>query len=125
MTRPQLDSEVDLRQRLTKYGQRGMRWARIALTAPQITAHALPGFDARTKRTDTRYRWFVERCGSQCWELDALNPVALRAEVEGQLRRLIVWEAWECCRVTEAAECESLSTILSTWTSAISGQGRK
>jgi hypothetical protein len=82
-------SEVDLKRRLVRYGQRGMRWRRVALTRAQIDHHNLPGFDVDTKRGDSRYRWFRANYGHWCWELDALSPVKLRADVERAIRAVI------------------------------------
>jgi hypothetical protein len=114
-------SEVDLKKRLMRYGQQRMRWGRAALTREQIATHQLPSFDADTKRGDSRYRWFREQYGARCWEVDALSPVELRADVERDIRALIDWEAWNHLGVIEAAECESLASILQNWRS-ISGQ---
>ena len=38
-------------------------------------------FAAESKVGDSRYRWFVDRYGERCWELDALSPVVLRQQV--------------------------------------------
>jgi hypothetical protein len=75
-----------------------------------------------TKRGDSRYRWFRANYGHRCWELDALSPVDLRADVERAIRAVIDWDAWSHSGVTEAAECHSLGTILNNWRSVISGQ---
>jgi hypothetical protein len=120
-------SEVDLKQRLARYGQRGMKWQRIALTRPQIDTHLTEamGFDADTKAEDSRYRWFIERYGRRCWELDALSPVDLRSDVQAAIKRRIVPELWDRYHVIEQAECESLQEVLGNWKQSISGQDRK
>jgi hypothetical protein len=120
-------SEVDLKQRLHRYGQRGMRWRRVALTRPQIDASLTEamGFDAATKDGDSRYRWFVERYGNRCWELDAMSPVDLRHDVEEAIKHMIVPELWDRCRLIEQAECDSLKEVLGNWQQSISGQDRE
>jgi hypothetical protein len=120
-------SEVDLKKRLARYGQRGMTWGRIALTTRQIDRHLTEemGFDVATKQDDSRYHWFVEHYGERCWELDALNPVDLRRDVERAIRRLIVPELWDRCELIERAECDSLQHVLGNWKQVISGQDRK
>jgi len=116
-------SEVDLPQRLERYdGDVDLR--RLALTEADTRA-GLPSFLASTKRGDPRYRWFVERYGTTCWELDALSPVVLRQRVEGAIFAQLDLEAWHRADVVETAERESLSTILSAWPKSISGPARK
>jgi hypothetical protein len=102
-------SEADLPGRLRRYGGRVTR-RRIALTAEDVANPALPSFPA--KRTDSRYRWFVDRYGTRCWELDAMNPNDLRARVEAHIRAYIDWEAWERCRLAEEAEKDSINQVV-------------
>ena len=63
----------------------------------------------------TRFRWYRERHGTRCWELDALSPVVLRDHVEQAIVDRFDREAWHRADVTERAECESLATILQAW----------
>lgn len=98
-------SEVDLPGRMERYAG-NVEIKRLALT--RRDGASLPGFAADTKRGDPRHGWFVENHGPMCWELDAMSPPVLRRRVEAAIRRLINLEAWEHCRVVEAAERESL-----------------
>ena len=107
-------SEVDLPRRLDEYGGK-VDLQRLALDEHDVHEGELPSFRADTKRGDPRYRWFVDRYGSTCWELDALSPVVLRHRVEQTIRGRIDWPAWHLADVTEAAEIDSLTSILSTW----------
>jgi len=118
-------SEHDLPARLIRYGQRGMRWRRAALTPEQIQTHNLPGFSVDTKNKDSRYTWFREQYGQRCWELDALNPVVLREEVERLICGAIEWDSWERCQRTEAAERESFTRVMGNWQHSICGQDRE
>jgi hypothetical protein len=113
--------EVDLPQRLADYGA-AIAIRRIALTEADVTAGELPAFAAETKQGDPRHRWFVERYGERCWELDALNPRAFRRRIEETLLTLIDADRWARCGLAEAAECDSLQTILGNWQTAISRQ---
>lgn len=106
-------SEVDLPTRLSDYGGEHVRLKRIALTRAQVTG--LPSFPARDKRKDPRYRWFRSNYGDCCWELDALEPNQLRDCVERVIVKLIEPTAWQRCEVVNAAEQESLKTILEKW----------
>lgn len=106
-------SERDLPKRLDEYGGDHIDLQRIALNADQIVG--LPSFPASDKRRDPRYAWFVENYGSQCWEIDAMDPRDLRACTELRVRELIEPTAWARCEMVNAAELESLRTILSNW----------
>lgn len=121
-------SEVDLPRRLEDYGG-DVDLIRLALTR-EDTVSGLPFFATETKRRDARYRWYVDRYGGRCWELDALSPNLLRNRVEQALVARLDRVAWERAAVTERAEVESLATILDAWpgaarASSISGPALK
>jgi hypothetical protein len=106
-------SDVDLPRRLLGYGGK-VNLVRLALTELD-TRGDLPSFMADTKSRDPRYRWYVDRYGSSCWELDALNPVILRDRVGQAILDRLVMDAWNRAEVAEAAERESLASILNAW----------
>jgi hypothetical protein len=106
-------SESDLPQRLADYGGDHVKLRRIALLPDQTAG--LPSFPASDKRKDTRYPWFTERHGTRCWEIDAMDPRDLRECTEWAIKKLIEPTAWARCETVNAAELESLQTILSNW----------
>ncbi|WP_210236426.1 MULTISPECIES: hypothetical protein [unclassified Mesorhizobium] len=106
-------SEVDLPRRLAKYGGHHVKFVRVALTLDQTIG--LPSFQAYDKRADKRYPWFSANHGANCWELDAMDPRDLRECVEEEIKALIEPEAWARCEKVNAAEHESLQSILSGW----------
>jgi hypothetical protein len=106
-------SEADLPARFAKYDGHHVKLRRIALTREHV--RTLPSFPASDKRKDTRYPWFVRNYGDRCWELDAMDPNDLRDCVEREIERLIEPIAWERCEIVNAAEQESLKTILEQW----------
>lgn len=114
-------SAVDLPTRLAEYGAAPERFVRLALTAADVADATLPSFEAADKRRDPRYRWFVERYGTRCWEVDALSPLVLRDRLEAAIRREIHWPAWERCLVAEHAEIESLTQVLTAWSETKQG----
>lgn len=122
-------SEVDLPRRLDRYDG-DVQIIRLALSSVDVEAGDLPHFAAKTKgpsstsRGDPRYRWFVERYGTRCWELDAMNPINLRGRVEQAITSRLDQAAWQRADIAEAAEIESLSTILNRW-NRISRQASK
>jgi hypothetical protein len=104
-------SECDLPQRLVEYGGDHVELRRIALTQGQTVGQ--PSFPASDKRKGPRYQWFVERYGTRCWEIDAMDP---RGDcTEQAITELIEPTAWERCEIVNAAELESLTTILTNW----------
>jgi hypothetical protein len=116
-------TETDLPKRLEEFGGASLiQLRRLALTREQCTG--LPSFPASDKgpsakgRGDTRYRWFVDNYGRECWELDALDPRELRRLVEDAIKGEIESTAWERCKVVEQAELESLRTVLDGWKGA-------
>jgi len=56
------------------------------------------------------------REGDQCWELDALDPNALRECVGKAIEELIEPVAWERCETVNKAERVSLHHVIQRWT---------
>jgi hypothetical protein len=122
-------SEVDLPARFARYDGDHIKLKRIALTREQVRPSRLyggedgiplpemPSFPASDKRKDPRHRWFVTNHGRRCWELDAMDPNALRDCVEYEIKKLIEPVAWERCEIVNAAEQASLRDILANWSS--------
>jgi hypothetical protein len=106
-------SECDLPGRVARYGGDHVELRRIALLEPDLAG--LPSFPASDKKKDPRYRWFRDRFGDRCWELDAMDPRRLRARVEQEIRALIEPVAWERCARVNKAEQASLQTTLAGW----------
>jgi hypothetical protein len=86
---------------------------RIALTREQL--EGLQSFPASDKIKDPRYKWFVSRYGNHCWELDAMDPRALRDCVETEIKKLIEPIAWERCETVNKAEQKSIRDFLGKW----------
>ncbi len=86
---------------------------RIALLEDDL--EDLPSFPLESKMStedkkgDTRAPWYKENYHpTKCWELDAMNPRALRARVESEIVRYIDQELWERVEEGERAERESI-----------------
>lgn len=105
-------SEVDLPRRVAKYGGK-VELIRLAITARDRANSGLPQFAA--KPSDPRYKWFVSRYGTQCIELDALDPRELRERVRFAIHSRIDQAAWRRCKIVEAAEQQSLIATMRTW----------
>lgn len=110
-------SEVDLPGRLERYDG-VVEIERVALSASDVRYGTdLPSFDLESKSKDPRYQWFLKRYGCRCWELDALSPVILRRRVEAKIISMLDMDAWNHAIKVEAAEVESMSSILTHWKS--------
>jgi hypothetical protein len=104
-------SERDIPDRLAEYcddlhvpPQNMPDIVRVAILAYD---HYLPSFPARDKVTDSRYRWFLENYGEQCWELDAMSPSVLRDRVESEIVDRLDLDAWNVALKCEQAEREA------------------
>ncbi|MFE8032270.1 hypothetical protein [Thiohalocapsa marina] len=113
---------VDMVDCLPQYGGQAII-KRIALTEPDLPG--LPSFPAIAKKDDTRYRWFVEQYGHQCWELDAMDTNILRERIEGEIRSYIDPVAWDRAIEVEAVEVESMHEFHAAWNQSISRQAAK
>lgn len=109
-------SQHDLPDRLARYGGDHVVLKRIALLADDITD--LPSFSAADKKKDSRYKWFTQHHGNECWELDAMDPNDLRERVENRIVAEIEPEAWQRYVTAQEAEQESLETLLDQWRAA-------
>jgi hypothetical protein len=56
------------------------------------------------KIQDPRYAWYRKNYGERAWELDAMDPQALRNRVESYVIEYIDADAWERHKVIEAAQ---------------------
>ncbi len=113
-------SERDLPERIDRYGG-AVYLERIALTAADVApGTTIPHFDADTKAKDPRYRWFRQRYGARCWELDALSPVTLRDRVGDAIAALLDAGKWNQAVKVERAERESMRDFFDTWHLTIS-----
>ncbi len=112
-------SEVDLPARLARYGGTQLL-QRIAVL--EMDTAGLPHFDAATKSGDVRHRWFVERYGQRCWELDAMNPNDLRTRVQVMIESYIDRDLWNRSKNIEAAEVASMTDFQQAWQDRLKGQ---
>ena len=123
-------SEVDIPQRIDRYNGK-MDIRRIALTADDVNEKdsngdpVLPRFEADTKTGDSRYKWFVNRYGNKCVELDAMSPVVLRERVESAIVELLDMDAWNHAKAIEDIEVASMRDYQQQWKESISRLAEK
>ena len=99
-------SEVDLPERTEEDGG-DVEIIRVALLSPDV--RGLPSFPAKV--ADSRHTWYQERYGNQAWEIDAMDPNALRNRVEAAIREYINEEAWDRMKLVEAAEQRTVAKV--------------
>lgn len=113
-------SEIDLPRRMDRY-EGNADIVRVALNDDDVAPGTdLPSFEIESKSKDPRYKWFLQNYGRRCWELDALSPVVLRERVEAAILARLDADAWNHCIDIEAAERESMGSILKNWKRTIS-----
>ena len=85
-----------------------------AVRPQQIRDWQLP--TRRAKRSDKRYKGFVEHFGSElCTEVDAIEPDQLQRMAENLILRNIEWGEWERMKRVEALEQETLENVVSVY----------
>lgn len=109
-------SQEDLPRRLKEYGG-NVEIRRLALTIGDVGT--LPSFPAADKKKDPRHRWFAERYGNRCWELDAMSPAILRQKVARAIYDEIDTDEWDRIDELEAVERESLVEVMTGWKNTV------
>lgn len=86
---------------------------RLALNLDQVDAHNPP--PNPTKLSDTRTNSYTEQYGTDCWELDALEPAVIHELIETELEGIIDQGAWADTLAEEADACELLGKCADNW----------
>lgn len=110
-------SEVDLPNRMQKYGGHHVTIRRIALVKDDLAVLGEQlSFPAADKSKDTRYKWFVRNYGDRCWELDAMDPRTLRERVKAAIEEHIVdKDAWLRSVICQKAQEKSMRAYFKAW----------
>lgn len=88
-----IDMTRDLEKRLSTFSYQPVELIRIALTMDQVNERNPPPNPAKT--TDSRFQQYMERFGTESWELDALPPTYLSQLVLDAVSERIDPDAWE------------------------------
>lgn len=86
---------------------------RIALNMDQIEEFNPP--PNPTKMTDSRAKGYIEAFGYECWELDALDPPAMQALIENEIKKLIDFDRWHETANAEYEENCVLDELIYAW----------
>jgi hypothetical protein len=107
------DLERDMRAKLTRYCTRPFEWKRLAVNRDDFADFGL--IPLKPKKSDSRYKRFVEEHGGACAEVDALPATELRRRVEEAILAHIDAEKWQRLKDTERVEKETLDRLASRW----------
>lgn len=100
-----VDMTRDITDRMELFGA-NVEVRRIALNFDQIEQYAPPPNPA--KITDSRANGYIDRYGSESWELDALNPATLKELITDEVLLLTDMDLWDEERSREMKEKSSM-----------------
>jgi hypothetical protein len=67
------------------------------------------------KETDTRFAAYAKQFGSECWELDALDPTVVADLIRDEVEGMIDADAWNAVKAEETASRTSLEAASEKW----------
>lgn len=105
-----VDMTRDNQERLSLFCGVPVMVVRLALNMDQIERYAPP--PNPVKFTDSRATGYVAAHGEQSWELDAMEPRALRDLIRASLARLRDDALWNISLLEEADDLRALDTII-------------
>jgi len=109
-----VDMTRDLREKFELFGLR-FPIERVALTMDQIRRYEPPPNYA--KASDSRSEGYVEQYGTECWELDALDPSVIQSVVEDAVQEQVTSRESFAARKEERKEQrERLGEVSDRWT---------
>jgi hypothetical protein len=109
-----VDMTRDLREKFELFGLR-FPIERVALTMDQIRQYEPPPNYA--KASDSRSEGYVEQYGTECWELDALDPSVIQSVVEDAVQEQVTSRESFAARKEERKEQrERLGEVSDRWT---------
>jgi hypothetical protein len=108
-----LDATRDVRDRLEMFANGPVEVRRIALNIDQVERYRPPANPA--KETDSRYADYVREFGTDCWELDALDPAVIDALIEAEITSVVDPNAWSSAVAEETANNAIIEDIAARW----------
>jgi hypothetical protein len=109
-----IDMTRDITDRLALFsGQIPMEVSRIALNIGQVKKLKPP--ENPTKLTDSRAAGYIERFGTSCWELDAIEPKALAKLVRDEVYGVRDADLWEEAEAEEKKGRDQLRAFADKW----------
>jgi hypothetical protein len=109
-----IDIPRDIQERLSLF-RSDCKVERIALTMDQVEIYDPPPNYA--KETDSRFQGYVDEFGTDCWELDALEPQVLVDLVDSQIREHLDLSMYRARERQEERERVILRAVSDNWDS--------
>jgi hypothetical protein len=108
-----LDMTRDNRDRLSMFAGGPVEVRRLALNMDQIERYRPPPNFA--KEADSRYSAYAAKYGSECWELDALDPTVIADLIGDEIEGLIDRDPWNAAKAQELDRRERLANASENW----------
>jgi hypothetical protein len=108
-----LDMTRDNRDRLGMFAGIEVVVRRLALNIDQVRQYRPPPNFA--KETDTRFGAYKREFGTQCWELDALDPDVISGLVDREIRSLVDMEIWNASMAREREQRAVFAALSENW----------
>ena len=107
------DIERDLEAKLREHAGNSadITWSRLALHESDFDEFNL--IELAVKKTDNRYKKFIQKHGDRCAEVDALEPQEIRRRVDDAINQHIPQDEWNRLLHIEEIEQESVKQALS------------
>lgn len=105
-----IDMTRDNEERLSMFAGEPVEIRRLALNWDQVQEHNPP--PNPTKMTDSRAEGYVAEFGSECWELDALEPAMIARLISEEINNIRDPEMWEEAEARLAADQSKLEELL-------------
>lgn len=103
------DMSRDIQERLKLFGTFGVTFKRLALNMDQIEEYNPPPNPA--KLTDSRATGYIEEFGTECWELDALEPSVIASLIKENVEQYRDIDTYEEVIQRERTEKEQLDDL--------------
>lgn len=104
-----IDMTRDIVERFKMFGVHDLELYRLALNMDQIEEYQPPPNPAKV--TDTRFKEYCVRYGSESWELDALEPNVIVELIRSNLENRINKRRWKRRERMQKADRETLDLI--------------
>jgi len=104
------DLERDAKKKLTDFAGKEITWTRLGVAESDFEQFGL--IELAVKKTDKRWRKFVEQRGERCAEIDALPPPELRRRIKSAIESHVPQERWEQLKLIEAEERATFAKLL-------------
>lgn len=108
-----IDMTRDNQVRLDMFSNYGVEVRRLALNMDQVELYDPPPNPA--KMTDSRVEGYIDAFGTDCWELDALEPRVINTLIREEIEALIDWDLWSETEGREEEVKAKLQEVADNW----------